>query len=124
MSDTPAVGTTHETHLTVLLADEDEQALKSLGRVLQDLGHEVAPFAVSVEEAADLIAREDPDLTIVVVDEDDEHALALIAEAVETPSGPVIAQLRGGEDVDFVARAAERGISAYVETSDPQGVQA
>jgi response regulator NasT len=36
----------------------------------------------------------------------------------------VIAQLRDRDDVDFVARAAERGISAYVESNDPQAVQA
>jgi AmiR/NasT family two-component response regulator len=125
MSSTPAVGTRHETNLTVLLADEDEAALTRLGEVLQGLGHEVTPFAVSVEEAAELIVREDPDLTIVVVHRDDEHALALIGEAVETASGPVIAQLRGrDDDVDLVARAAERGISAYVESDDPQHVQA
>ena len=124
MSTTPAVGTRHETNLTVLLADEDEHALTKLGQVLEALGHDVTPFAVSVEEAAELIVREDPDLTIVVVHQDDDHALSLIAEAVETASGPVIAQLRGRDDVDFVARAAERGISAYVESSDPQQVQA
>src|SRR5687767_12652656 len=124
MSSTPVVGTKRETNLTVLLADEDEEALKSLGQVLQELGHEVTPFAVSVEEATDLIVREDPDLTIVVFHRDDDHALALIAEAVETASGPVIAQLRGRDDVDFVARAAERGISAYVESDEPQQVQA
>jgi AmiR/NasT family two-component response regulator len=125
MSSTPAVGTRHETNLTVLLADEDEAALTRLGEVLQGLGHEVTPFAVSVEEAAELIVREDPDLTIVVVHRDDDHALALIGEAVETASGPVIAQLRGrDDDVDLVARAAERGISAYVESDDPQHVQA
>jgi AmiR/NasT family two-component response regulator len=125
MSSTPAVGTRHETNLTVLLADEDEAALTRLGQVLQGLGHEVTPFAVSVEEAAELIVREDPDLTIVVVHRDDDHALALIGEAVETASGPVIAQLRGRhDDVDLVARAAERGISAYVESDDPQHVQA
>jgi response regulator NasT len=121
---TPAVGTRRESNLTVLLADEDENALKSLGRVLEDLGHDVTPFAVSVEEAADLIGREDPDLTIVVVHHNDDHALALIGEAVETASGPVIAQLRGRDDLEFVARAAERGISAYVESNDPQQVQA
>ena len=121
---TPAAGTRHETSLTVLLADEDEDALTRLGQVLQELGHDVTPFAVSVAEAAELIVREDPDLTIVVVHQDDDHALALIAEAVEMASGPVIAQLRGRDDVDFVARAAERGISAYVESSDPQQVQA
>ena len=124
MSSTPAVGTRHETNLTVLLADEDEDALRHLGQVLQKLGHDVTPFAVSVQEASELIGREDPDLTIVVFHRDDDHALALIAEAVETASGPVIAQLRGRDDVDFVARAAERGISAYVESDDPQQVQA
>jgi AmiR/NasT family two-component response regulator len=121
--NSPAVGTRHETNLTVLLADEDEDALTRLGQVLQSLGHEVTPFAVSVEEATDLIAREDPDLAIVVVHQDDAHALALIAEAVETASGPVIAQLRGRDDMDFVARAADHGISAFVESNDPQEVQ-
>ena len=121
---TPSVGTRHETSLTVLLADEDEEALETLGDVLTGLGHDVTPFAVSVQEAADLIVREDPDLTIVVVHHNDDHALALIGESVEMASGPVIAQLRGREDVDFVARAAERGISAYVESNDPQHVQA
>jgi AmiR/NasT family two-component response regulator len=121
---TPVVGTRYETNLTVLLADEDEDALTRLGQVLQDLGHEVTPFAVSVEEAADLIVREDPDLAIVVVHPDDDHALALIAEAVETASGPVIAQLRGHDDMDFVARAAEHGISAFMESNDPREVQA
>jgi len=121
---TSSVGTKHETSLKVLLADEDEEALESLGNVLRALGHEVTPFAVSVEEAAELIVREDPDLTIVVVHRNDDHALALIGESVELASGPVIAQLRGREDVDFVARAAERGISAYVESNDPQHVQA
>ena len=121
---TPSVGTRHETSLTVLLADEDAEALQTLGDVLRALGHDVTPYAVNVEEAAELIVREDPDLTIVVVHHNDDHALALIGEAVELASGPVIAQLRGRDDVDFVARAAERGISAYVESSDPKNVQA
>jgi response regulator NasT len=121
---TPVVGTQHESNLTVLLADEDKEALETLCKILQTLGHDVTPFAVSVQDAAELIVREDPDLTIVVVHENDDHALALIGESVEMASGPVIAQLRGGEDVDFVARAAERGISAYVESNDPQNVQA
>ena len=119
---TPSVGTLRETNLTVLLADEDERALKQLGDVLSGLGHEVTPFAVSVEEAAELIAREDPDVAIVVVHEDDDHALALIGEAVQTASGPVIAHLHSG-NAHFVARAAERGISAYIESNDPQRVQ-
>ena len=109
-------------HLRVLIADEDRDALQSLGTVLEGLGHEVAPYVVSVSEAVDLIATEDPDLAIVVVHRDDEHALALIAETVEYASGPVIAQTRDG-DVDFVAQAAERGISAWIESTSPEAVQ-
>jgi AmiR/NasT family two-component response regulator len=109
-------------HLRVLIANEDRNALDQLAGVLEQLGHEVTPYAVAVSEAVELIATEDPDLAIVVVHQDDEHALALIAETVEYASGPVIAQTRDG-DVDFVARAAERGISAWIASAEPQVVQ-
>jgi AmiR/NasT family two-component response regulator len=109
-------------NLRVLVADEDRRALDDLGRTLTDLGHEVTPYAVSVAEAASLIATEEPDLAFVMAHQDDEHALALIGEAVEYASGPVIAHIRGG-DVDFIARAAERGISAWIETTSPEAVQ-
>ena len=109
-------------HLRILIANEDKEALAHLGDVLEDLGHEVTPYVVSVAEAIELIATEDPDLAIVVVHKDDEHALALIQEVVEYASGPVIAQTRDG-DVEFVARAADRGISAWIESATPEAVQ-
>jgi AmiR/NasT family two-component response regulator len=109
-------------HLRILIADEDKDALSALGSVLERLGHEVTPYAVSVAEAIELISTEDPDLAIVVVHKDDDHALALIQETVEYASGPVIAQTRDG-DVEFVARAAERGISAWIESISPEVVQ-
>jgi response regulator NasT len=109
-------------NLRVLVADEDRKALDELGRTLTELGHEVTPYAVSVAEAASLIATEDPDLAFVMAHQDDEHALALIGEAVEYASGPVIAHARDG-DVDFIARAAERGISAFIESTSPEAVQ-
>jgi AmiR/NasT family two-component response regulator len=123
MTSTTALGTRTERGLRVLLADENREALERLGDVLTELGHAVTPFAVSVREAAEIIAREDPDLTIVAVHEDDEHALELIGESVEFASGPVIAQVPDG-DTDFVARAAERGIAAWVESGTPNAVQA
>src|SRR3954454_17455376 len=122
MTSTPAVGTLAETNLRILIADEDENALRGLHAVLVKLGHEVTPYAVSVHEAVELIAKEDPEVAIVVVHDDDEHALALIGEAVEFASGPVIAQLPDA-DVAFLARAAEVGISAYAESMDPESVQ-
>jgi response regulator NasT len=109
-------------NLRVLVADEDRFALDELGQTLTDLGHEVTPYAVSVREAAELIATEDPELAFVMAHKDDEHALALIGEAVEFASGPVIAHIRDG-DVEFIARAAERGISAWIESISPESVQ-
>ena len=111
-----------ETNLRVLIADENESALRHLHEVLAGLGHDVTPYAVSVQDAVELIAKEDPQIAIVVVHDDDDHALALIGEAVEFASGPVIAQLPDA-DVDFLSRAADRGISAYVESMDPESVQ-
>jgi response regulator NasT len=111
-----------ETNLRVLIADENESALRELHEVLAGLGHEVTPYAVSVREALELITKEDPQVAIVVVHNDDDHALALIGEAVEYASGPVIAQMPDA-DVEFLSRAAERGISAYVDSMDPQSVQ-
>ena len=119
---TPASGNLKETNLRVLIADENEAALRELHAVLAELGHEVTPYAVSVHEAIELIVQDDPQVAIVVVHSDDEHALALIGEAVEYASGPVIAQLPDA-DMDFLSRAAERGISAYVESMDPESIQ-
>jgi AmiR/NasT family two-component response regulator len=119
---TLAAGNLTETNLRVLIADENEEALRELHAVLDELGHEVTPYAVSVHDAVELIARDDPQVAIVVVHKDDEHALALINEAVEYASGPVIAHLPDA-DVEFLSRAADRGIAAYVESTDPESVQ-
>ena len=119
---TNPVGTQRERGLRVLLADESEDALESLGDVIEQLGHEPTSYAVSVQQATELIATEDPDVAIVMVHNDDDHALALIGEAVEYASGPVVAHIRDA-NVDFVARAADRGISAYVDSIAPEAVQ-
>ena len=123
MTSTPATGTLGERNLRVLIANENKDALRSLHAVLEQLGHDVTAYAVSIDEATKLIAREDPQVAIVVMHHDDEHALALIGEAVEFASGPVIAQLHDAE-IEFLSRAAERGISAYVESLDPESIQA
>ena len=119
---TSATGNLTERNLRILIADENESALRELHAVLGKLGHEVTPYAVSVHDAIELIVRDDPQVAIVVVHKDDEHALALIGEAVEYASGPVIAQLPDA-DIDFLSRAADRGISAYVESMDPESIQ-
>src|SRR4051794_5626870 len=102
---TNTTGTTSERNLRILLANEREEDLRALGDVLDGLGHEVTPFAVSVKEAIELIAREDPDLAFVVLDGDDEHGLALISETVEFATGPVLVTVRQTQSPNTVAKA-------------------
>jgi AmiR/NasT family two-component response regulator len=114
---------TSERNLRILLANERKEDLQALGDILDRLGHEVTPFAVSVAEATDLIAREEPDLAFVVLDGDDEHGLALIAETVTYASGPVLVTVRQAQSPDTIARAADMGIMGYVDSWAPDDVQ-
>jgi response regulator NasT len=108
--------------LRVLAADEDEQALERTAALLSSLGHDVAAFAVEVDAVADRVAEADPDVAVVVVHRDDEHALDLIAEIAAFASGPVVALL-DGEDPEFVARAADRGVDAYAGRHSTEALQ-
>src|SRR3954447_2725124 len=108
--------------LRVLTADEDKAALETTAKVLQGLGHDVTALAVHVTEAAAHIVAEEPDLAVVVVHQDDDHALSLIEEINEYSSGPVIAVLHG-EDREFVRDAASRGVYAYARLETPDAVQ-
>jgi AmiR/NasT family two-component response regulator len=108
--------------LKVLLADEDEGALRIAASLVRDLGHDVSEMAIGVQEAAEVIARDDPDLSIVVVYESDTTALELIEEITEYARGPVIAILER-EDPRFVGAAAERGIDAFAREGMADSIQ-
>ncbi|MDP8968344.1 MAG: ANTAR domain-containing protein [Actinomycetota bacterium] len=113
---------TNTKSLRILAADEDEETLKATDDLLAGLGHEVTAHAVKVSQAGDLIAREDPDLSVVVVDDDDEHALGLIEEISEYARGPLIVLL-GAHDASFVRSAAQRGIDAFARPQFEEEVQ-
>jgi AmiR/NasT family two-component response regulator len=108
--------------LRILAADEDEEALERTSAVLAQLGHEVTGTAVELAQVTEAIAREEPELSVVLVHNDDEHALDLIEEITAFANGPVIALLVE-EDADFVRRAAERGIHASVRDGDAEALQ-
>src|SRR5918996_5393685 len=86
--------------LRVLLADEDEGALRITAALVRELGHEVAEMAIGVHQAAETIARDDPDLSMVVVYKHDGRALELIEEITEFARGPVIAIMES-DDPEF-----------------------
>lgn len=113
---------TNTTSLRILAADENEETLTSIDGLLTDLGHTVVAHAVKVGQAGDLIASEDPDLSVVVVHDDDDHALDLIEEICEYARGPIIVLL-GMHDSSFVRGAAERGIDAFARPQFEDEVQ-
>lgn len=116
------VNHTKTTSLRILAADEDESTLRAIDRLLVGLGHEVTAHAVTVEQAADLIVSEDPDLSVVVVHDDDDHALDLIEEISEYARGPLIVLL-GEHEAGFLRSAAERGIDAFARPQFESEVQ-
>ena len=108
--------------LRVLVADEDKDALDHLAALLHELGHEVCAYAIEVAEVAEKIVADDPELSMVVLHQDDDHALALIEEICAYASGPVIA-LTLRDDAEFAARAADRGIDAQAKPTSGEAVQ-
>jgi AmiR/NasT family two-component response regulator len=108
--------------LRVLVADEDTKALDGVAAILRSLGHDVVARAISTAGASQAIAEEDPQVAMVKLHSDDDHALELIEELIEVGGCPVVALL-DGEDPEFVARAAERGIIAYAQPVDEESVK-
>ena len=108
--------------LRVLAADEDVRALEGLTDLVGSLGHEVIARAISLKDVAEAVAAEEPDIALVVLHHDEEHALDLIGEIAEYGAGPVVALL-DSEDTAFVARAAEQGIAAYARPVNRDTVQ-
>ncbi len=109
MSDGPVPA-----NLKVLVADEDHEALDRVARILTELGHEVRARAVGVAEVSRQIQEDEPEVALVKLHDDDEHALDLIDEIVQEADCPVIALMEVAEP-DFISRAAEKGIFAYVQ---------
>ena len=108
--------------LRVLVADEDKKALDGIVAILRALGHDVVARATSPDDAAAAIDEDDPQVAMVKLHSDDEHALELIEEMIDVGGCPVIALL-DKEDADFVARAAERGIIAYAQPVEEESVK-
>ena len=108
--------------LRILVADENKRALDSVAEIVRSLGHEVVARATSPEGVAASITADGPHLAMVKLHSDDDHALELIEEMIEVGGCPVIALL-DEEDPGFVARAAERGITAYAAPVDNESVK-
>ena len=103
--------------LCVLIADESKAQLKPVGAALEALGHDVVALAVELGETTRAIHEHRPDLAIVALHEDREHALELIAEIVDEATCPVCL-LAGHPSRAFLSEAARRGVFAHLDSTD------
>jgi response regulator NasT len=109
-------------HLRVLIANEKRERLELLAQVVAGLGHEVIAREIYVKEVGAVTARERPDVALVGLGLNSEHALELISEIVREAYCPVIALL-SANDPAYVHEAAKRGVFAYIVDSSPQDLQ-
>ena len=108
--------------LRVLIANERRDRLELLAQVVAGLGHEVIARETHVEKVGEVTAREQPDVALVGLGLDSEHALGLISEIVREATCPVIALL-SAKDPAYVHEAAKRGVFAYIVDTGPEELQ-
>jgi AmiR/NasT family two-component response regulator len=109
-------------HLRVLVADERDKYLEPVSVAVRDLGHEVIAHEVEISKVGEATVDQRPDVAIVALHEDTNHALELITEIVDEASCPVIA-LADDAHRDFVAEAARRGVFAYIDSTNETELQ-
>ena len=95
--------------LRVLIVNEEPERVDRLTAVMTKLGHEVV-----------MGDSEHPDIALVGLASDSEHALELISEFVREAACPVIAVLPG-HNPEFVSAAADRGVFAYIVEGEGDG---
>jgi len=93
-----------------------------VARVVVEMGHTVIARELDIEEVGEVTRGERPDVALVGLGEDSEHALDHISRIVREATCPVIALLHGDDPV-FVREAASRGIFAYITDGDANEIQ-
>jgi AmiR/NasT family two-component response regulator len=109
-------------HLRVLIANERSDRLAHVARTVAALGHEVVAREIRVEDVGWVTARERPDVALVGLDENPEHALQLVEQIVHESTCPVIVLIHG-PDPDFVKEASKRGVFAHITATEAQDWQ-
>lgn len=103
--------------LRVLVANEHPGGLEKLCGVVKSLGHHVVARDLEVGDVGPLTERTRPEIALVGVGHDGEHALSLVSRIVREATCPVIVVLPS-PDPELAAHAARRGAFACVAHAD------
>jgi AmiR/NasT family two-component response regulator len=116
------MGSPETQHLRVLIANQRKDRLGQIAEIVAGLGHEVIAREIEIEEVGGVTARERPDVALVGLGENSEHALRLIERIVREAACPVIVIIHSPAPW-FINEAAKRGVFAYISDGDPQDWQ-
>ena len=108
--------------LRVLVADEREIYLEPIGDAVEELGHDVIAHEVEISKVGRATVEHDPDLALVALHEDTDHALQMITEIIDEASCPVVVLARSASP-EFISEAARRGVFAHVDSTDEAELQ-
>ena len=100
-------------HLRVLIANERKDRLALVAPIVVALGHEVIARGIDVQDVGSVTARERPDVALVGLGADSQHALRLIDKIVREAACPVIVLLHA-HDPEFIKEASKRGVFAHI----------
>jgi AmiR/NasT family two-component response regulator len=109
-------------HLRVLIANERRDRLELVAAAVVALGHDVIAREIEVGNVGAVTARERPDVALVGLGSDSEHALSLIDQIVHEAACPVIALLHS-PDAAFLREASKRGVFAHISDTDVEDWQ-
>jgi AmiR/NasT family two-component response regulator len=115
----PSTDDVYETRsLRVLIANERQDRLVNVKRIVEALGHRVITPQIEVEDVGEFTRIERPDVALVGLGASTQHALDMIERIVYEAVCPVVALLHL-PDKEFVAEAARRGVFAYATDDEP-----
>jgi AmiR/NasT family two-component response regulator len=109
----PPVSYRETEHLRVLIANERKDRLALVAPIVVALGHEVIAREIDVQDVGPVTARERPDVALVGLGADSQHALRLIDKIVHEAACPVIVLLHA-PDPEFIKEASKRGVFAHI----------
>ena len=108
--------------LRVLIANEREDRIALVTKLVAGLGHDVIAGSTNVSQVGALTSSAHPDVALVGLGDSSAHALELIERIVREADCPVVAVLEG-HDPAFVNEAAKRGVFAYIVDGSPEELQ-
>jgi response regulator NasT len=93
----------------VLLADEEKEELRHLAQLVEAAGHDVVALAITAAGTGDAIVEHRPDMAMILVHGDEQHAVELMVEIRSFAEIPLVVLARSIGD-ELLRSAADHAL--------------